>query len=332
MTGLPPASIVIEWSNALLAEAERPSRMIKALREQADALRADWGRDPKNHRFFPLQVLICFDSEQVTSEEISRMAPSGAPGDHGALRIRHCGYAGAEYYELKNRGAEEANCAVLLFLDSDVVPQPGWLENLWGTFRDPGYRVVGGISFVETGSLWAKATALNWVFELPPDWTEIRPAKRFWANNVAFRRNIFTAHSYPRMEGASRGACEELAGELAAEGIPMHINGSVRVEHPAPAGLSGFFERAMAQGRDRVLWHRRFSSWWMQSMPAGLLRWVKHLAQVAWRTLQNHRQARVRVWEIPLVIAISWAYYTVFLAGEWLMHLAPDYMRRHFRV
>ena len=31
----------------------------------------------------------------------------------------------AEYYELRNHGAREAAGAVLVFLDSDVIPEPG---------------------------------------------------------------------------------------------------------------------------------------------------------------------------------------------------------------
>lgn len=331
MTGIPRLSIIIEWSNALLTEAERPARMMEALAAQAAALDSGHEGGGENGRF-PIEVLVCFDGSSVDSETISRMAPLASPGLKGSIHVRLCDFPGAEYYELKNLGAEQASGELFLFLDSDVVPQEGWLESLWSTFREEEFAVVAGVSFIDPVNLYASATALNWVFGLSPDWREIRPAAHFWANNVCFRREVFKANPFPSMNGSSRGACQALANTLVAQGIPLHVNGAARVTHPAPAGLGGFFERAMAQGRDRVLWHRGAGSWWMQSLPAGFLRYFKNLARVAWRSVTGYRAVGLRIWQVPAVLAISGAYYTVFLAGEFLTHVAPAYMKRSFRV
>ena len=331
MTDIPRLSIIIEWSNALLTEAERPARMMEALAEQAAAL--DSGNDSagENGRF-PIEVLVCFDGSSVDSESITRMAPLASPGLKGSIHVRHCNFPGAEYYDLKNLGAERASGELFLFLDSDVVPQDGWLESLWNTFREEEFAVVAGVSFIDPVNLYASATALNWVFGLSPDWLETRPAKHFWANNVCFRREVFKTHPFPAMNGSSRGACQALANTLVTRGIPLHVNGSARVTHPAPAGLGGFFERAMAQGRDRVLWHRGAGSWWMQSLPASFLRYLKNLARVVGRSTTHYRDVGLRLWQVPAVMVISGGYYTVFLVGEVLTHLAPAYMKRSFRV
>ena len=331
MNNAPRLSVIIEWSNALLTEADRPARMMEALAAQAAQL--DPGRDggQENGRF-PLEVLVCFDGSVVDSETISRMAPLASPGLKGSLHVRKCNFPGAEYYDLKKRGAEQASGELFLFLDSDVVPQEGWLENLWHTFCDQAFAVVAGVSFIDPVNLYASATALNWVFGLSPDWREIRPATHFWANNVCFRRDVFEANPFPTMNGSSRGACQALANSLVAKGIPLHVNGAARVTHPAPSGLGGFLERAMAQGRDRVLWHRNAGSWWMQSAPAGLLRYFKNLAKVVWRSTTRFRAVGLRLWDVPAVLVISGVYYTVFLVGELLTHVAPGYMKRSFRV
>lgn len=324
-------SIIVEWSNALLTEADRPSRMMESLVDQASKLETATGGQEGN-AIFPVEVLICYDGDQVDSEKISSMAPLAAPGSHGAIQVTHCNFPGAEYYELKNLGSKRAKGELFLFLDSDVVPQENWLKNLWSSFNDPGHQVMAGISYIDPVSLYDKATALNWVFNIPPPWQDTRPATHFWANNVCFRREVFETWPFPAMNGASRGACSALADTLVKKRIPLHINGAARVSHPAPAGLGGFFERAMAQGRDRVLWHQRFSSWWMQSIPAGFLRYIKHLGSVVWSTLLRYRQAGVRVWEIPAVLVISASYYTVFFAGELFTHMAPQFMKKKFRV
>lgn len=324
-------SIIVEWSNALLTEADRPARMMESLREQASVLEST-ASGQAAASLFPLEVLICYDGNQVDSEKISAMAPLAAPGSHGTLVVSHCNFPDAEYYELKNLGAERASGELLLFLDSDVVPQENWLEHLWTAFDDPAHHVMAGVSYIDPVNLYARATALNWVFSLPPPWQDIRPSTHFWANNVCFRREIFETYSFPAMNGASRGACRELANTLVTNAVPLHINGAARVTHPAPAGFTGYLQRAMAQGRDRVLWHQRFSSWWMQSVPAGFLRYIKHLGSVAWSTLTRYRQAGVRAWEIPAILVISAVYYTVFFAGELATHVAPEFMKKSFRV
>lgn len=331
MSKFSSVSIIVEWSNALLTEADRPARMMQALFDQAEQLSSnrDTGQEPD---LFPLEVLVCFDGDQVDSQTISQMAPLAAPGLHGPLEVRHCNFPGAEYYDLKNLGAKKASANLFLFVDSDVVPEAGWLENLWGTFADPAFAVVAGVSFIDPVNLYSKATALNWIFGLAPDWRDTHSSNHFWANNVCFRREVFEAHPFPQMNGSSRGACQQLADTLVELGIPLHVSGAARVTHPAPAGLSGFFERAMAQGRDRVLWHRDQGGWWMQSVPAGILRYGKHLARLIWRTVTRYRDVGAKVWEVPVLIIISAAYYTVFVTSELLTHVAPNYMKRSYRV
>ena len=189
MTGLPTVSIIVEWSNALLTEADRPARMMQALHDQAEKLASAQGSDPEPG-LFPLEVLVCFDGSQVDGQAISQMAPLAAPGRHGAIDVRHCDFAGAEYYDLKNLGSKQAGGQLFLFLDSDVVPENDWLENLWNSFFDPAHAVVAGLSYIDPVNLYAKATALNWVFDVSPDWRDIKPSKHFWANNVCFRREV----------------------------------------------------------------------------------------------------------------------------------------------
>lgn len=320
-------SVIVEWSNALLAAAERPRKMMEALSDQVERRAAR--EDPPGG---PVQVLVCFDGQRVDSAAISAMAPLAAPGRHGALEVIHCNFPGAEYYALKNLGARRADGAVLVFLDSDVVPQADWLTAILEPFEDRACAVVGGTAFIDPVGLWGKATALNWIFELEPEDRETRPSNRFWANNVAFRREVFIAHPYPLLDGQSRGSCVVLAQELTGSGIPIRVNHAARVTHPAPAGARGFFERAMAQGRDRVLWHRRFGSWWMQSVPAGCLRYLKHLAQLTEATLRHYRKVGARAVEVPAIWLLSATYYLVFLLGEIATHVAPERMKRSFRV
>lgn len=56
---------------------------------------------------------------------------------------------GKRYYELKNYGATHIRSDVLVFLDSDVIPEDGWLEALLEAIKQPGGR-CGGRQYLYT--------------------------------------------------------------------------------------------------------------------------------------------------------------------------------------
>lgn len=320
----PDVTVVVEWSNALLAEADRPRRMMESLQRQSAEL--------IHEEEAPIEVRICFDGEKVSPATIAAISPLAAPGRHESISVSLHDFPGADYYELKNLGSVGITTELILFLDSDVVPCNGWLESILATFAEPDRQVVGGISFIEQDSIYGKAMAVNWIFELEPGSKDVEPRGHFWANNVCFRRALFAEMPFRPIQGSSRGACARLAAEMERVGVTIWINEAARVTHPPPAGLSAFFERAMAQGRDRVLWHRCFGNTWLQSLPAGFFRYGKHLLQTIGRSVKNSRKVGVKPWEIPLVILVSGCYYSVFLLGELATHIMPDQMSRRFRI
>ena len=59
-------------------------------------------------------------------------------------------------HHARNRGIEEAKGEILLFIDDDIRPEPGWLEALAGAFGDPQVLAAGG--------------------PIRPDWQEPPPA------------------------------------------------------------------------------------------------------------------------------------------------------------
>jgi hypothetical protein len=70
----------------------------------------------------------------------------------------------------------------------------------------------------------------------------------------------------------------------------------------------------------------------MQAVPAAFLRWLKHTAAVTVEAVRYHRRYQLALWEVPAALAVSWLYYSVFLVGEILTHVAPDYAKKSFRV
>ena len=207
-----------------------------------------------------------------------------------------------------------------------------WLQTLLGAMQDPGHQVVAGTSYVELLDTYHKALALHWVFDLRDDRETITTTDQFWANNVTFRRELFFRYGLPPAEGASRGACKELCLKLESEGVTIYEATGARVRHPAPEGGWDFVRRALAQGRDRVLWHKRFSSWFYSSFIAGLLRLPRHIWMLTRNVVTGFRKAGVKWYELPAVYLIGLTYYIIFMIGELLTHLMPKTMLRHFRV
>lgn len=81
-----------------------------------------------------VEVLVVDNNSTDRGPELLR----GEPG----IRVLSESRRGA--YAARNRGAEEASGDVLVFLDPDCVPQPGWLSELLKPLSDPGVKVVVG--------------------------------------------------------------------------------------------------------------------------------------------------------------------------------------------
>jgi hypothetical protein len=300
----PRVSIVIEWDNIALAGARRAQAMLRRLA-------AELGPAPP-----PLEILLCHESSLHPDLSLDEY---GLPPVWRAIPV-----AGARYYQLKNQGAARSAGEIIVFLDSDVIPDPGWLSALLQPFDDPRVQVVAGHAYIDPTTTYSKAFALTWFFPLRASPAPLQPVTHFFANNVAFRRATLLAHPFPEQAGVSRGACLQLAAELGAAGIAIWKTTAAQVSHPAPRGGRHFVLRALAQGRDRLL---REHGW--KATPIGSF--VRYAANCSRGLLLTFRgRARVGLsWPgVPAVLAICWAYYSLYLVGEILTMLRIPAMRR----
>jgi hypothetical protein len=113
-----------------------------------------------------------------------------APLDAWPAEVRIISTEGLEYVEQKNFGARQSNPDLIIFLGSDVIPEPGWLIGLLGAFRNPEVQVAGGNTYLSPEGLYGKAFALFWFFPMRVEGNGLRRTNGFWANNVAFRREF----------------------------------------------------------------------------------------------------------------------------------------------
>jgi hypothetical protein len=238
---LPSFSAIVEWENAKLAGAERAIEMLRILISQAAELEDRVDRTP--------ELIILHNRETIPRETIvSALSVADAAGSPFDVRIETVG--GAGYYQLKNIGAQMAARDYVLLLDSDVLPEPGWLRELLQAAAT-GVEVVSGSTYVDPATFLGRAFASFWFFPLRSSGGGLWQSPSFYANNVLFQRDLFLRHRYPDLP-LYRGQCAFLARKLKNEGIGIYTHANARVCHPPPQP-DDLIRRALCEGHDRTV-------------------------------------------------------------------------------
>ncbi|MFP2909652.1 glycosyltransferase, partial [Pyxidicoccus sp. 3LFB2] len=157
---------------------------------------------------------------------------------------------GTGYYGSKDRGFDATTADVVVFGDSDCWPDAAWLERLVARFDAPDVRVVAGRTVYRGGLLAEALTPVDFPY-FPSPLGEGR-TRNFYANNVAFRREVFARFRYGGPRGFHRGDCGVLGLRLHAERIPVHFEPEALTTHPLPDTLAGHLQKRLRRGADIV--------------------------------------------------------------------------------
>jgi hypothetical protein len=316
----PSLSIVVEWENARLAEAQRPLAMLAELARQLDELAARDGR--------PVELALLHNPQAVATDALAAMIDGVRPAGTWAAEIRLIASADLGYYEQKNLGVERTRGEIVLLLDSDVVPEPGWLAKLLGCFGDPAVSVVCGSTYVVLDGLYERAVALFWLFPLRTEEDRLEATKSFYANNVAFRREVIAANPFPRLP-TFRGQCRMLSQTLRERGVRIWRHTGARVSHPPPSGLRHFVARALCEGHDEAVRDRARGR---SPAARGLKEFGRRMRYASGRIASD----RAAVGLSPMGAVAAWglalAYYGLKLGGRLLTGLDPRIVRRRFPI
>lgn len=302
----PRVSLVLEWDNVRLAGASRARTMLERLVEE---LPANAGAPP--------EVLLVHDGRPGDVAEAQRiLAPTGSD-------VRVVSAPGCDYYELKNAGSRAGRGELVVFLDCDIVPEPGWLDEMLTPFADPAVDVVAGAPYLEPRGLWGKSLALAWVFALREESGDVERTERLFANSLAFRRETALAFPFPKLAGTSRASCVALARRLAAENVVVVRNSAARGAHPPPAGLRRAIKRALVHGRDTVVLEA--AALGPRASPgAG----IRRVAEILRSMARNRRRVGLPAVALPLALAIALAYYGFAAVGALAARVAPVWAGR----
>ena len=155
----------------------------------------------------------------------------------------------AGYYDHKNAGFDATAGDIVAFVDGDCEPAPGWLAAITDPIVRGEARVVAGATSY-AGGLAPLANQLDFpYFELDRAGAHTT-VRNFFANNVAFARDVFAARRYPAIAPMFHGQCQVLGLQLLADRIAIRLAPGARVVHAWPGSVAEWLEVRLLRGAD----------------------------------------------------------------------------------
>jgi hypothetical protein len=310
-------SIIIEWENALLAEASRAVEMLRQLDRQT------------RETGVSAEVLILYDREEVDESVIHGCLDAAEVSSGFRTMASVHAVEGLSYYHLKNAGAERSVGELILFVDSDVIPEAGWLGRLLSHFDRDDVQVVGSTPYVDSSNVYEKTFALTWFFPLRSDDGPIAPADTFFANSVIFRREVFMAFPFPEPDGRARGHCVSLSRTLRDNGITIWRDPSARVSHPPPNGVKHFLVRGLYNGHDHYL-DVACRAPGRVGRVAGVGHFVDQTARGLRRVLRYRSKVGMPLVGVPIALGITGLYGLMGAVGYAATAVRPQFVENNF--
>lgn len=178
------------------------------------------------------------------SDAAEGRGPTGSAGGAEGSAPR-----GIDYYEAKNVGFDATDADVVAFADADCWPEPRWLEELLAPFGDGEVQVVAGRTTYRTDVLGTAASTIDFMYFPSPLGQGC--TRNFYANNVAFRREVFGAFRYASHD-MYRGHCQILGTRLHRAAIKIQFVPAARTIHRFPDRLAELVKLRLLRGEDTI--------------------------------------------------------------------------------
>jgi len=318
----PSFSIVIEWENVLRAEKWRTRKMLQQLCQQIIKLFPTLLSKP--------EVIIVYNPEGVEGKELEKIAKEDLKQCNSIIELKIIPAVGLHYYQQKNFGVQHATHDIIIFIDSDVIPEEGWLTGTLEPFSDHRIQVACGNTHIPPNTILEKAFAWFWSFPPKSDSGSISEKKLLYCSNVAFRREIIDAYPFPELP-QFRGQCMTLSDTLRRKGIKIFHQPKSSVRHPVPHGLRNFVNAAICQGHDIAVARRRERK--ENTLPKGDVRHsVRALRRIFSTLRQRYHHVDLSLKHLVPVLTVILSYYILTFIGIGISSINPQFIRNHFSI
>jgi hypothetical protein len=297
-------SVVVEMENAVTICWSDVGRTLCLLADQI-AQRADTGpRRP--------QVLLVHPGSESESAQLRVAACAAAPRLEKVARLEVLSVPQGRYYELKNAGIARADGQVVVLLDSDTLPEPGWLDTLLAPFDRPEVVVVSGQTYLEHNDFVSRMMALIWLFPLRAHDEQAVRRRALNANNCALRVREVGREPFP-IDNGFKVACTKFMRRLEARGIEL-VRVPALAAHAPLRGWRFLLWRALVTGRDA---DRKFADLKSPARGRRLLAAagfaLRMGSRAVRRVLAQYRHVAMPWYQVPLAASLGAAFY--LLAG-----------------
>jgi GT2 family glycosyltransferase len=181
-----------------------------------------------------LEIVVVDDGSSRRSET------AAAAGSVGAVLVRLGGEGPAA---ARNAGARAATGDVILFVDDDCVPAPGWAFELAHVVsRDARLVVAGRVRVPADAGVWLRASeGLARAVETG--------SRLLRTNNLGCRRSLLLEVPFDERFRSAAGEDRDWCVRVAGTGAKLVRAPAATVEHHARLGARGFFAQQLRYGR-----------------------------------------------------------------------------------
>lgn len=306
----PPFTVLIEWENAIDVEDHWTQRAMVAFEKELTRCQNRMTGKPK--------VMYIYDETAVEEKTIPEFIDRAAPKLRELADIELVPTPGLSYYKLKNFGVKKTKTDIVILLDSDAGPQPGWLDGLLAPFEDKEIMAVGGFTVLGHEDLLSKAMALSWIFNLPSERTETLKRQKIHANNSAYRTKFFSDNPFPDLP-AFKKQCGFWLRDIASRGHKWVRTADAMTLHAPHPGVKFLAWRAWTAGLDRDFqaYHTVTSSR-LGRIGYSFFFLAKKLRRSWWRIITKGSEVNLPVWQRPAAMGMTFCYFFVlFIAHLW---------------
>jgi len=235
---LPTFSILMETSNLRLAHVERLRTALASIAAQVPS--------PSEAE----EVVLLEDGS------LPRELLADVSRQHPWLRLQRVD-AGLTYGDQKSISIAAPRAEVVVVADPDCVYEPGWLRaHLEAFASDAAVGAVAGETTIAIRGPFTLAAALFFFFPRFSGGTAPAPARGFYLNNVAFRRDVVERHPIPFGLPVRGGQNVIYSRLLESAGVRIARHPRARAFHAPPEDLWMAMRIHFWTGRDTLRYDR----------------------------------------------------------------------------